>query len=61
MVSLLSSIAWFKIHPAIRFQSATSELNFAETMANVLVAAVVAMLAVVAISSIGRASGLWKD
>ncbi len=57
------SIVWFKNHPAIRFAPAadTAPMTFSEMTANVLVASVVATLAVVAIASLGRAAGWWKD
>ena len=57
------SIVWFKNHPAIRFQPALPDgtLTMREMTANVLVASVVAILAVVAVTSIGRAMGWWKD
>ena len=57
------SIVWFKNHPAIRFQPApdSAPMTFSEMTANVLVASVVAILAVVAVTSLGRAMGWWKD
>ena len=57
------SIVWFKNHPVIRFQPAADNgsMSFSEMTANVLVASVVAILAVVAVTSVGRAMGWWKD
>jgi hypothetical protein len=57
------SIVWFKNHPAIRFQPGPdpASMTFSEMTANVLVASIVAVAAVVAVSSLGRAMGWWKD
>jgi len=57
------SIVWFKNHPAIRFAPApdSAPMTVTEMTANVLVASVVAILAVVAVTSVGRAMGWWKD
>jgi len=57
------AIVWFKNHPVIRFQPAPdiAPMSFSEMTANVLVASIVAMLAVVAITSLGRAMGWWTD
>ncbi len=57
------SIVWFKNHPAIRFQPAgdAAPMTLTEMTANVLVASVVAVAAVVAVTSLGRAMGWWKD
>ena len=57
------SIVWFKNHPAIRFQppSGSTAMTFSEMTANVLVASGVAVFAVIAVTSLGRAMGWWKD
>ncbi len=57
------SIVWFKNHPAIRFAPAAegAPMTFSEMTANVMVALVVAVLAVVAGPSPGRGRGWGKD
>lgn len=62
-LTTVGAIVWFKNHPVIRFQPApdSAPMTFSEMTANVLVASVVAILAVVAVTSIGRAMGWWKD
>jgi hypothetical protein len=62
-IATVVSIVWFKNHPAIRFVPApdNAPMTLSEMTANVLVASIVATLAVVAVSSLGRAAGWWKD
>lgn len=62
-ITTIVAIVWFQTKPVIRFQpgQAVSAMTASEVAANGLVAVGVAMLVVVAVTSIGRATGLWKD
>ncbi|MBP8275057.1 MAG: hypothetical protein KAY59_11535 [Acidobacteria bacterium] len=57
------SIVWFKNRPAIRFEPVPADgmLTSTELIANILVASIVAVAATLAVMSIGRGMGWWKE
>lgn len=54
------AMVWFKDHPVIHFDESAAS-GRTELIANLILGSIVSIFAVIAVNSLARAAGWWKD